>query len=392
MVYILLFTVILLLIILLLTIGVDLWLYSTSMLKRYKIGRWKATNSWYVAMQNTNKKWLQNTPTVKLTDNESYVIFDLIKGHYRSKTIQSWQEAGSLIGAVYTQNCEHEINSFIKKKIDFNTGKWFQIPSHIDGAILAYAISRTNTDPHTIKPAYDEIIDLIKSCIGKDGTVFYRDYIPNIRFVDTIGFICPFLTFYAQTFNKPEYIDLAFKQIDDYVDKAFLKDSFLPAHAFDIDKNIPLGVYGWGRGLGWFIIGVVDMYNELDKNHPKKEYLKNIIIQTAKSTLLFQKSDGGFNAMMSVNMSRQDSSITTIAGWLFLNAFQLTNEKKYLDAAHNTINALMKVTRRNGAIDFCQGDTKGIGIYASTFDIMPFVQGLTIRFVTSSNILEKVKP
>ena len=43
----------------------------------------------------------------------------------------------------------------------------------------------------------------------------------------------------------------------------------------------------------------------------------------------------------------------------------------------------MKVTRRNGVIDFCQGDTKGIGLYATTFDLMPFVQGLTIRLVES---------
>jgi len=45
----------------------------------------------------------------------------------------------------------------------------------------------------------------------------------------------------------------------------------------------------------------------------------------------------------------------------------------------------MKVTRRNGAIDFSQGDTKGIGIYASTFDVMPFTQGLAIRLAQSLN-------
>ena len=39
----------------------------------------------------------------------------------------------------------------------------------------------------------------------------------------------------------------------------------------------------------------------------------------------------------------------------------------------------MKNTRRNGEIDFSQGDTKGIGIYSLTYDIMPFTQGIATR-------------
>ena len=58
------------------------------------------------------------------------------------------------------------------------------------------------------------------------------------------------------------------------------------------------------------------------------------------------------------------------------------NTGKYLKASNNCLDSLMKVTRRNGATDFSQGDTKSIGIYATTFDLMPFVQGLTIRLAS----------
>jgi unsaturated rhamnogalacturonyl hydrolase len=40
---------------------------------------------------------------------------------------------------------------------------------------------------------------------------------------------------------------------------------------------------------------------------------------------------------------------------------------------------LQKVTRRNGAIDFSQGDTKGIGMHSQRFDILPFTQGFVLR-------------
>ena len=226
----------------------------------------------------------------------------------------------------------------------------------------------------------------MKNCKGDDGTIFYRDFIPNIRFVDTIGFICPFLTFYGVKYNKPEYVNLAFNQIESYLETAFLKDTNLPSHAYDIKNNIPLGIYGWGRGLGWFILGIVDMNNELPNDHEKKEFLKKLIVKTADDSLKFQKETGGFSALLTVKGMRHDSSITTLAGWLFWNSYLITQDEKYLNAANRCIESLMKVTRRDGVIDFCQGDTKGIGVYAETFDLMPFVQGMTVRLV---NAIEK---
>jgi len=383
MIYYLFILLLIPLFILLIVVGIDLLFYYRSVFQRYKIGRWTDLNNWLNQVKQINLGWLRKTPTVKLTDNDSYVIKDLLKGHYRSTTIQSWQEAGALFGAINTDNAEDKIEEFVDSKIDKNTGAWRQVPAYVDGAILAYALTKTNRDASQLKPAFDQVIKLIDDCKGEDGTIFYRNSIPSIRFVDTIGFICPFLTYYGQKFDKPEYLDLALVQIKSYVAKAFLREKMIPAHAFDLKKDMPLGVYGWGRGLGWFILGITDMYFELDDTHPSKKYLKELVENTARDTLPFQKEDGGFNSMIAVDSSRHDSSITTIAGWLFYTAYIINNDKEYLLAARKCIQSLMKVTRRNGVIDFCQGDTKGIGIYATTFDLMPFVQGLTIRLASS---------
>ena len=379
----LIFCLFALLLLLIIIIAIDLYLHYYSVYQRVHIGRWQDKFMWINKVKDVNKKWLQKTPTVKFTDNSRYVFLDLLKGNYRKTSIQSWQEAGALIGAISSNLNASHIDKFIESKIDMSTGKWQIKHEQLDSAILAYALCKASTDLNQIKPALDETIALINNCKGNDGTIYYRSTVPSFRFVDTIGFICPFLTFYGTKFNKPEYIDLALFQIKDYIKKGFLESPFIPAHAFDLSKNIPLGVYGWGRGLGWFILGIVDMYNELDNEHKEKDYLKSIIIKTAKDTLKFQKKDGGFNAMIGDDGSRHDSSITALAGWLFYNTYGITNDDEYIIASKKCVESLMKVTRRNGAIDFSQGDTKGIGIYASTFDIMPFTQGLTIRLAES---------
>ena len=41
----------------------------------------------------------------------------------------------------------------------------------------------------------------------------------------------------------------------------------------------------------------------------------------------------------------------------------------------------MSVTRRDGTIDFSQGDTKDIGVYSMLFEVLPFTQGMVLRCV-----------
>ena len=42
----------------------------------------------------------------------------------------------------------------------------------------------------------------------------------------------------------------------------------------------------------------------------------------------------------------------------------------------------MKVTRINGVLDECQGDTKDIGIFSMQYTAMPFAQGISLRLAT----------
>ena len=56
-----------------------------------------------------------------------------------------------------------------------------------------------------------------------------------------------------------------------------------------------------------------------------------------------------------------------------------------MESADKAIGYLMGVTRRNGAVDFSQGDTKDIGVYSTLFDILPFTQGFCIRLINLRN-------
>jgi len=355
---------------------------------RIHIGRWENKISWSKKLTDKTLFWLHKTPTIKVTDNNRLILIDILKGNYKKNTIQYWQEAALLLGLTQTYNntkensIKKEIDRYIASKFDISN-QWKTAPKEVDVAILAYAILKIDWLNHKdYKQAYDAIWDLIKSKIGEDQTVKYRENTKDYRYVDTIGFISPFLVRYGIKFNIPEAIDLGVRQITEFNKHALLKDTAIPCHTYNIKTKIPVGLFGWGRGMGWYAIGLIDTWNELKDDHPQKEILTKAIISFAQTAISFQKEDGSWNWLVTDSETRADSSTTATLSWFLANASKISEISLIsVEASKKAITYLMKVTRRNGSIDFSQGDTKGIGVYSQNFDILPFTQGFTLRTV-----------
>ena len=365
----------------------DLYLSFNIWYKRIHIGRWSDRILWKEAILKTCVYWIKNTPTVKLKDNNKYIIVDLIRGKYRINTIQSLQEAGLILGLISSFK-NKEIEHYIKDTIS-STGNWKKHYQHIDSALLAYAIlqyaEKDNKQVNHLHPAMDYIYNLILS--HQEGiTIKYRKNLPYIRFVDTLGLICPFLIKYGILYNKEEALTLALNQLIEY-DNALLEKWYLPCHAFDTKAQLPRGIYDWGRGIGWYILALVEGRRSLS---PQNKIYNNFkfadrIIRLATTLMHFQHKNGGFSAMIFDNNPTTEGSITTLTGLLFHEAWLISKDIQYKKALDRTITSLMSITQRNGRIDLCQGDTKGIGYYSNTFTYMPFIQGLALLLINRIN-------
>lgn len=372
-------------------VSIDIIPTFLTWLSRIHIGHYNDIQKWNKSITNVGIKWLNNTPKIKVTDNTRLVVIDMLKGNYSRNTIQHWQEASLLLGLNEylktndDKKVKHSIEKFLSSKFD-NEGQWKDKPKHIDGAILAYSIMQLDfIDIDKYKQAWDYIWNLIQEHIGEDGTVKYRNFMNDYRYVDTIGFICPFLVCYGKIYNKPECIELSIKQITEYNKYGILNNHHIPCHAYKIENKIPMGLYGWGRGLGWFAIGLIDSWNELEKENKHKKTLEEFIITFAKSAIEFQNKNGAWSWTVTRPETRLDSSTTATLSWFMLNASTIDDISDKCIASYNkAIKYLMKVTKRNGSIDFSQGDTKDIGVYSLLFDILPFTQGFAIRAINKN--------
>lgn len=358
--------------------GVDFVHYLLDRYCRYHIGRWPDMDAWRKAVIRCAVRWTVKTPVVKITDNNRYLLLDMLQGRYRSNTIQSWQTAGLLLGLQSTGEKEAEaaVKSTVDKLLD-DSGMFRTKPTNVDCGMLAYSLLKT-CDPEKIRPAMDFAAELIRSRMGADGTLVYvNDVNSDERYVDTVGLACPFLARYGRVYGKPEFAKMAVDQIRAFSAHGLERDFFLPNHAYSASRKLPLGVYGWGRGAGWYTLGLVDTFRELPESEDKA-WLKAHIHAIADSYLQFQRTDGGFGHILQLKTG-YDSSATAALAYFYRECACIFEDSCYSAATDRCLNKLRFVTRITGAIDWCQGDTKGIGVFSQTYSVMPFAQGLALR-------------
>jgi len=356
---------------------------------RIHIGRYENKDIWKNAIAEKSIKWLNNTPKIKVTDNTRLVIIDKLKGNYSKSTIQHWQYAALLLGL--NEDKDNKANESINKYLNshfYDNGQWKEKPEFVDCAILSYAVMKYDT-ADKYKPSLDYTYELIKELVGEDNTVKYRKSMPNYRYVDTVGFISPFLVRYGLKYNDEKAIELGIKQITEYYKYGFDCENNIPFHAYDVNNKYKLGLCGWGRGLGWFAIGLIDAWIELPSSNEYKNVLEKIVIKYANTILKVQLDNGGFGWTVTRKETRIDSSTTATLAYFLICASEIKEiTESCLEGYNKAIKYLMSVTKKNGEVDFSQGDTKDIGVYSMLFDILPFAQGFALRSTVKSDSLK----
>ena len=358
--------------------SMDIVWYIREISMRFHMGRFQDKVVWEKAVLYCLMKWAKKMPVVTMSDQRRLIILDLMRGKFRSKTIQSWQTAlvYSAVSEYYSSSKEqNKIETLFSKEIK-EDGNWKKEPTEIDGALLAYYILKYTEDVSRVKPAMDVMYHLILKHKKEDGLICYRQSSKETRFVDTLGLVCPFLCAYGEKYDYKEAIQLAINQVKEYERYGIHPNFCIPVHAYNANDKNPLGLYGWGRGLVWYLLALCECYEILDNAKAERTFFKEDILKKGDSLMCFQKENGGIGWIIQ-NKNTYDSSATAGYAYFYAIAYKICADKKFYDVSQGALECLMTCTQRNGAIDYSQGDTKGIGMYSNTFSIMPFTQGLT---------------
>lgn len=194
-------------------------------------------------------------------------------------------------------------------------------------------------------------------------------------YVDSIGLICPFLYEYGNFFNRNECMELAVRQIINFLTYGMDNSTGLPYHGYAMQTGGRYGIIGWGRAVGWLLRGMagcmVTGYG--------MEQLKDSYISLVDTALVYQREDGYFSWQLQAADGPADTSATGMICAALKRGTELDilTDPKYGAALQSGISAIEKSTR-NGRVYDCSGECEGFGQYPQRYGAYPWALGPTL--------------
>ena len=183
---------------------------------------------------------------------------------------------------------------------------------HEDGSILGYEPTKYSTDDvcesrilfdlyHiTGKEKYLKAIDLTFSQVKnhprtKEGNFIHKAIYHDQIWLDGLFMMQPFYTRYQSEFGKKDYSDIV-KQFSNVRAIMYDEKAGLYYHGYDssrtlfwADKKTGLSKNFWLRSIGWFLVGLADVYGYIEEDHEEdRAVIKDIFVQAVEGIMRYQ--------------------------------------------------------------------------------------------------------
>lgn len=241
-----------------------------------------------------------------------------------------------------------------------------------------FGLSLMSLERITGKAEYKNAVDRIYRFLADSKNEF--DVIPyrpgTIHLSDTLGMVCPFLYMYGYLYQDPHAVELANKQLDYHIKYGLDASTRLPFHGIDMDSAMHFGPAEWGRGIGWYLMGLsfAVHFTTPETNPPVDIYAKELKhLETIVNKL--KTKEGYWTQFVVPPRGRIDTSTTSMFFFLFSHGGMMQPRDDFLGM-------MKKYTLRNGEIGYCSGDTIAVNQYSAYAGVSELSQGMTIAFLS----------
>lgn len=262
-------------------------------------------------------------------------------------------------------------NNWIKSGTNLN-----HLNNIINAYSLIYILEKTESS------IYEKILHDVASYIenyprDQYGSLPYKKHNNENIYLDSMGMICPFLCRWGKLTKQNKYTDLAILQLLNFFKYGFDEEKFLPYHGYNTNEDLKLGIIGWGRGVGWLMIGLSDSLEYINKNHSDYSILTQMLNKLTPIIINYQNNKGYFSWQLEASEGHIDTSATAMIGYAIRKAVEIeVLDKKYLANSESALEALISSTN-NGIVGDCSDECRGLGMYPQRYASYPWSQGPT---------------
>lgn len=240
--------------------------------------------------------------------------------------------------------------------------------------------------------AAEGFTDFLKNArTDKNGTYVYNPLQEeDLVLADMLGMVCPYL---CAAKGYEGSTDKAVEQIKTFIDNAYDVKSGLLYHGYINSDGLigKTGIIGWGRTMGWTLLGVSLTLTLMDRRHPcydiVKEYLARFILSTAR----FIRDDGLFSWQLTKEGPEDTSGSAMIAYSLqkALSEGMITPADDHIyDCAREIVqkvrDALSEHITGDGEVTEALAECQGPGIHPQIYGSYPWSVGPTLALLSIS--------
>ena len=309
--------------------------------------------------------------------NAKDLIFKFLKKNKPSEEFQKYNypRAFLFVGIVsYLRKTKNDKELLLFKNIFEayikDTGEPAFVLNRVDQApfgIVALYLYESFNDTKYLKMA-DYIFKYLEENIDPEEQII--DYRPHLPVVlnDMLGLVIPFLMEYSRVTKNIKAKELAEMQMKYYTQYGVDAETFIPSHGINKLTKTKIGSANWGRGIGWYLIGLsyCTQYNTHFKNNFEK--VKSAVLKLKTKDHLYSQFPGSSETF--------DASTTLMT----LYAFVLQNKNSLTE--QELFNQLKKYLTPDGIILQTSGDTVGLNDYSKTFGNSELSQGLLLLIMS----------
>jgi unsaturated rhamnogalacturonyl hydrolase len=202
------------------------------------------------------------------------------------------------------------------------------------------------------------------------GGMWHAKVTPNLMLLDDEYMLAPFWAEYAEMFHQPADLDDLIKQF--LLLDAHLRNPHtgLMYHGWDesrqaewANKDTGASANAWARGVGWYLMALVDTLQYIDERDDRRARLLEIFRQTSAAVELAEDKNSSLWYQLLDKPTLAGNSIESSSVLMFTYAFQKGARLGYLSAHYHEVaeTAWQSILKR-----FVKIDSSGIVILTGT--------------------------
>ena len=292
------------------------------------------------------------------------------------KDFFNWPVGLLLLGlweAGETESVRRYFDEYLKKQEIF-----LRVDDALSGYVLVQLYRETGEETYA-EAAHRLYAFLQEAPANAEGSLIYNPQAKNNAiFADGAGMAAMFFACYGMAFQKKEALRRARGELLAFRAHGMEEDPFLPCHGFILDENAKKGVIGWGRAVGWILMGL-SVYLQETAAVPDEE-VRAFYRALCKSALTYEKDNGLYPWQLKQDEEKTDTSASAMIGFSYLYGGMVT-DPRFQEAADRCFTTLYDEAT-DGVVNGALAECLDFNNHPQNYGHYPWGQGAALAFLS----------